>query len=304
MAIDLRSVYGIQVLSGQPGYPYGKARNVTVAGDGTGTPWEAALVNDFVGFEQALLSEAGILPSGTPDRVGASDYLNAIKYLTRNITGNVSVQGLVTCIGSGNGFEGDFFQVGGSVYGVGGNVIIVPSLFFQAIAVAGAGPSSFAHQVNVTPGGIVVSNGGVEIGNGFDGIVVQAGGITVLAGTLDFTPPATFRDEIVLADAGRIRERVAYAPDADHTFGPTDATVIVAQSGVVLAGRIWKLNDAAAEGATLRLVNYTGFTMTLHNSSGGVLLAAPNVAPFSGATPGTVRLIWLNNGAYTGWSAY
>lgn len=62
-------------------YPHGKARNVSTPGDGTGTPWEAKLVNDVLGFEQALLAEAAITPSGNPDKVGASDYLNAIRHM-------------------------------------------------------------------------------------------------------------------------------------------------------------------------------------------------------------------------------
>lgn len=60
-------------------YPHGKARNLTVEGDGSGTPFEQAWVNDLWGFQQALLAAAGITPSGTPDRVGASQYLDAIK---------------------------------------------------------------------------------------------------------------------------------------------------------------------------------------------------------------------------------
>lgn len=62
-----------------PAYPQGKARNAGTFQDGTGTPLEKDWINDLWGFEQALLDEAGIAPSGTPDEVGASDYLNALK---------------------------------------------------------------------------------------------------------------------------------------------------------------------------------------------------------------------------------
>lgn len=62
-------------------YPQGKARNSGAFQDGTGTPLEKDWVNDLFGFEQALLDEAGITPSGTPDAVGASDYLDAINVL-------------------------------------------------------------------------------------------------------------------------------------------------------------------------------------------------------------------------------
>jgi len=59
-------------------YPQGKAKNVTIQGDGTGTPLEKAWVNDIWGFLQQLLAQAGITPSGNPDEVGTSDYWDAL----------------------------------------------------------------------------------------------------------------------------------------------------------------------------------------------------------------------------------
>jgi len=82
MALDPSDTYGAQVDTSDPtGYPLGKARNITVPGDGTGTPLEKAWVNDIWGLQQALLDEAGITPSGTPDKVGASQYVEALNYL-------------------------------------------------------------------------------------------------------------------------------------------------------------------------------------------------------------------------------
>jgi hypothetical protein len=83
MAIDPSAEYPGQVVTGDPGYPFGKARNVTVSGDGTGTPWEQRLANDILGFQQALLAAAGVTPSGVSDKVGASDYLDALTRLRR-----------------------------------------------------------------------------------------------------------------------------------------------------------------------------------------------------------------------------
>lgn len=59
-------------------YTYGSARNVTVSGDGTGTPWLNSIPNDLWGFVQKLLIEAKIVPSGNPDTVLASDYYNSL----------------------------------------------------------------------------------------------------------------------------------------------------------------------------------------------------------------------------------
>lgn len=95
MAINPNDRYPGQTTAPSADYPYGGARNQSVPGDNTGTPLEADLINDIFGFQQALLEEAGIMPSGTPDKVGASQYLSALKqlfiqqssgYVLRNIT--------------------------------------------------------------------------------------------------------------------------------------------------------------------------------------------------------------------------
>ncbi len=78
MAINPEALYPGKIAPSTPDYPYGAARNITVPGDGSGTPWEAGLVNDLFGFQQALLGMAGIVPSGNPDKVGASQYLEAL----------------------------------------------------------------------------------------------------------------------------------------------------------------------------------------------------------------------------------
>lgn len=81
MAVRPQVIYPAQIITGDPGYPHGKAKNQNVPGDGTGTPWEELVANDHFGFQQALLTEAGITPSGAPDKVGASQYLDALKKL-------------------------------------------------------------------------------------------------------------------------------------------------------------------------------------------------------------------------------
>lgn len=79
MAINPESQYPGKIVPGNTNYPYGSARNVTVPGDGTGTPWEAALVNDLFGMMQALLAESQIVPTGSPDTAVSSQYVNAIR---------------------------------------------------------------------------------------------------------------------------------------------------------------------------------------------------------------------------------
>lgn len=77
MAIDLTVQYPGNVDPASPDYPYGQARNITVPGDGTGTPWEAALANDLLGHQQATLTAGGEVPSGTSEKATNSQYLKA-----------------------------------------------------------------------------------------------------------------------------------------------------------------------------------------------------------------------------------
>lgn len=82
MAIDPSALYTGQVDTSDPtGYPHGKAQNSVALGDGAGFPLEKAWVNDLLGFEQALLAAVSATPTGTPDKAGASQYLNAINAL-------------------------------------------------------------------------------------------------------------------------------------------------------------------------------------------------------------------------------
>lgn len=94
MALNLRDRYPAQTVD-DAAYPEGKARNVTVPGDGTGTPWEKDIVNDFLGFFQGLTQEAGIAVSGDPDTADASDRIDALKRLTRRPSCRVLVTGTV-----------------------------------------------------------------------------------------------------------------------------------------------------------------------------------------------------------------
>ena len=82
MAIDLTQVYPQQVDASTPAYPLGKARNVTSVDDNNATPLDEVWMNDHFGFQQAILREAGVVPSGQPDTATASQYLEAIKQIT------------------------------------------------------------------------------------------------------------------------------------------------------------------------------------------------------------------------------
>lgn len=77
--LDYLTRYPGQFDDTDPNYPQGKARNRSTPGAGDGSPWEADLANDIVGFFQALVLDAAITPSGNAESATTSDLLAAIK---------------------------------------------------------------------------------------------------------------------------------------------------------------------------------------------------------------------------------
>lgn len=62
-------------------YPGGSFKNDSTGATGDGTPVDNKWANDMLGFFQALLANAGIVPSGAPDTAQASQYLQALQSL-------------------------------------------------------------------------------------------------------------------------------------------------------------------------------------------------------------------------------
>jgi hypothetical protein len=118
MAISPAARYPGQVDTGVAVYPYGRARNVNTPGAGDGTPFEKDLLNDIFGFQQALLVAAGLTPSGTPDHRDASQYLDAIKALTKRTAICLSVSGININEGSVFDLATDF-ESNASLFSVG-----------------------------------------------------------------------------------------------------------------------------------------------------------------------------------------
>lgn len=81
MAIIPSTLYPAQIITSDAGWPHGRPQNDSVPGDGSGTPLEEAWVSDLFGWQQALLSEAGITPSGDPDELSASQYMTSLHAL-------------------------------------------------------------------------------------------------------------------------------------------------------------------------------------------------------------------------------
>lgn len=91
MAIDWTVTYVGRIDTTDPtGYPYGKIQNETAPAANDGTPSDRDWGNDWNGFFQDLLSRASITPSGTPDKVGTSDYNDALDVIYAPIAKGVT----------------------------------------------------------------------------------------------------------------------------------------------------------------------------------------------------------------------
>lgn len=79
MAIKIFEKFAPRANPADGNYPHGSIKNESVPGARDGTPLDATWGNDYAGFDAALLAEAGITPSGSPDTALASQRLDAIK---------------------------------------------------------------------------------------------------------------------------------------------------------------------------------------------------------------------------------
>lgn len=63
-------------------YPQGSFKNDSIPGAEDGTPLDAVWANDYAGTDAELFAQAGIVPSGQPDKLGASQRVDAIKHIS------------------------------------------------------------------------------------------------------------------------------------------------------------------------------------------------------------------------------
>lgn len=87
MAINPSTVFSGRITTPDGNYPYGSSKDSVAGGDGT--PYQKIRADDIFGFQQALLTAAGIVPSGSADTALTSQYLQSLKYIAgKNIYSN------------------------------------------------------------------------------------------------------------------------------------------------------------------------------------------------------------------------
>lgn len=108
MAYKIKDIYPSQVNTGDAGWPDGKPRNIQGGIQGTGTPFEEKLFQDYEGARQALFAEAGVVPNGTGDQVGASQHLEALQLLNKAAETIVTTDGQTVQEYKDTGATGEF----------------------------------------------------------------------------------------------------------------------------------------------------------------------------------------------------
>lgn len=277
MAISPVSKYPTQVDNTDPaGYPYGKAKNEGTPGiSRDGTPFEKEWVSDVWGLLQSLLAAASLSPTNTPDKVGASQYLDAIKWLTRNINGAVNiVGGLVTFATNAPVL---FKSVNAPSWGVvfEASVRIIQNLKIDGDATL---DTLFANAGQFGPGGLA---GGVYA----DATGLLVAGATDLAG--DVTLGGGFGTDVD-ATTANIRMNYAAGPDADATLDPGVHYIISA----LTADRAYVLPPAAPDRSAIEVTNNdttSGFKATV----GTLVGAVSTVDVIDGAGYRSVRFVKL-----------
>lgn len=87
--INLEQKYTPRVNPGDADYPFGSIKGDSSPGAGDGTPLSSSWGNDIEGFRQAVMTEAGVAPSGQPDNAHTSQLWSAMKDVLRQEVPNM-----------------------------------------------------------------------------------------------------------------------------------------------------------------------------------------------------------------------
>ena len=279
MAIVPSSLFPTKTTAPSAAYPQGGAQNITAPGDGTGTPWDQAIVNDLFGLQQWLLAKASIVPSGSADTAVVSDYGDALTALFGNIKLTVLLATDVawipdplttaiefTIVGGGGGAGGVLTSAGAgqSGAGAGGATAIAASNVVDAtynVTVGGAG-------VGGTPGNAGASGGTSSVVSA--SINASAGGGSAGAGMT-----ATAGSAVTLPAAGGMFSGTPVGNDGGEGGGG------MVWVGVPVA---WPISGTSVNGGGISSRLDASAGGVVHGAGGGSATSAGSFSGGSGAT--------------------
>lgn len=245
MAIKYSVRYPANSTPPDAAYTYGSAKNSTVPGAKNGSPFEKDYINDNLGFQQALLDEAGIVPSGTPDTAADSQYLEALNLI--KITPVLTVAAMTAdpnavagmryktdenTVDDGGG--GEYITIAGTGTANGDNRIAHDTKSLTHVLVELIGRTQ-ADQNGATGDGITSDSGAIIAANASQGAEVTAGSGTVLpAGPTVRLESKTYATDATLAlsrfSALSSLDEQLWSPSRLLWTGVVSSTMITTQS--------------------------------------------------------------------------
>lgn len=115
--INLEGQFSPRVNPADANYPFGSIKDNTSPGANDGTPLAAVWGNDWEGFAQAAMTEAGITPSGLPDTAQDSQLLDAVKAVTSGALRDEFNAVTIDPVSTSFVFEGDSITAGNTISG-------------------------------------------------------------------------------------------------------------------------------------------------------------------------------------------
>jgi hypothetical protein len=283
-------LYPAQTIASDPNFPHGKARNVLVEGDGTGTPLEASWLNDLWGAIAWLMQFGGQTPNELEEGVNGSQIGSAIAYLIEHVEdlfGDVVSHTSFKTLG-GLRVEGDPLVVKSPNNVIDGTTTVSKPMTFTAQAILQGG-LFVQSAVLATFDCVVAFQQNVAVTG-----QLFASGLTTLNGDVNV-------QKSLRLNGARFVKRTKLMPDTSGvTIDETDwFNVCIWRAPTITASHSVFLGDASQVGSEIELVNLTSYGQLIVNSVGG---AIGTLSPLSGSKPGYVKLIWFDAGSGNAWN--
>lgn len=223
MAINHKNRYPAKFGAVSADWPTGEPKNIAAAGDGTGSPWIADVVKDFMGEQQGAMIDVGMTPDDVEETALASQYLEArgklhgrvVQATTSILTSDQRRTHVVKSLGyaaAGDGGAAVWISTGNDVPGAAGTSDFAAGLIYDSVG----------REFSIAPGRLnVKAYGAVGDGSADDttpvnhAILTQnargGGEVYLPAGTYRGTDEVTQKDKVWLNGDGPEVSKITFA---------------------------------------------------------------------------------------------